>query len=582
MSSIQAIATRPAKGLMPALAVCSLVWLQTASALATTPRIPWHASLADAKASAVISQRPVLAIFIASWSAESQAVEHATRNSPEAAALIASCFEPVIIDVDTQPETATRLNVEHVPTACIIGPGDRVTTRFECPTDPAAFVTSLGRGLQAAAAPPARMAAAVEPNAVPVVASSRSAFSDFSTTATALASPTVGLPNTTASVAAVADKVRGLSRFASSEEAPALPTPSRTTPVAQPLEAAVQVVATETAASPPVLRPWDMPAASTSHPLQPSLQAPPQMMATPTGAVPAAPGGVSPAPATAVWPGTASRFATMEPAVGTPASSAASTPLAVGPALIEPVTTQVPAAVGATQAAATPWLVPQAAMAPNAPPQAIAPQPQQAPQTQQTAVAATANYGNPTPPQANEPQAAAAPGSATSDTSPPVSTFLAGLQKPFNALRGQPAAEPSTMPQPERAPAPPATSMPLGLEGYCPVTLAETGSWVEGQAQWGARHRGRTYLFAGEAQQRTFLADPDRFAPALSGDDPVIAFDTGRTTPGERRFGVTYQSRVYLFSTPETRAAFSANPQRYTTRVAVAEQRGLGAGTIIR
>lgn len=577
MSSFQAIATRRIRGLAPALAVCSLVWLQTGSALATTPQIPWHASLADAKASAVISQRPVLAIFIASWSAESQAVEHATRNSPEAAALIASCFEPVIVDVDTQPETATRLNIEHVPTACIIGPGDQITARFECPTDPAAFVTSLGRGLQAAAAPPARMTAAGEPNAVPVVASSRSAFSDFSTTATALASPTAGLPNTTASVAAVADKVRGLSRFASSEEAPALPVSSHRTPVAQPLEAAVQVVATETATSPPVLRPWDMPAASTPQPLQASLQSPPEMMAAPTGAAPATPGAVTPAPAAAVWPGTASRFATMEPTAATPPPTAASTPLAVGPALIEPVTTQSPAAGGAIQAAATPWLVPQAAVAPNASSQAIAPQPQQ------TAVAATANYGTPTPPQATEPRAAAAPGSAGSDTPAAVSAFLAGLQNPFTALRGQPAAEPSTTPpQPERAAAPPAASMPLGLEGYCPVTLAETGSWVEGQAQWGARHRGRTYLFAGEAQQRTFLADPDRFAPALSGDDPVIAFDTGRTTPGERRFGVTYQSRVYLFSTPETRAAFSANPQRYTTRVAVAEQRGLGTGTIIR
>jgi protein disulfide-isomerase len=114
--------------------------------------------------------------------------------------------------------------------------------------------------------------------------------------------------------------------------------------------------------------------------------------------------------------------------------------------------------------------------------------------------------------------------------------------------------------------------MPLGLEGYCPVTLVDKGSWVEGRAQWGARHRGRTYLFASAEQQKAFLADPDRYAPALSGDDPVLACDTGKQIAGQRRYGVTYQARTYLFSSPETRTAFTANPQRYTARVLLAEQ----------
>ena len=51
-----------------------------------------------------------------------------------------------------------------------------------------------------------------------------------------------------------------------------------------------------------------------------------------------------------------------------------------------------------------------------------------------------------------------------------------------------------------------------------------------------------------------------------------MAFDTGKQTPGLRRYGVTYQQRIYLFSSPETRNAFAANPQRYTERVIVAER----------
>jgi YHS domain-containing protein len=121
------------------------------------------------------------------------------------------------------------------------------------------------------------------------------------------------------------------------------------------------------------------------------------------------------------------------------------------------------------------------------------------------------------------------------------------------------------------APAAEAT-MPLGLEGYCPVTLAEKQAWTEGRPQYGARHRGRTYLFAGPEQQRAFLADPDRYAPALSGDDPVLAFEQGKSMPGQRRYGVVCQSRMFLFATPETRDAFAANPEKYAGRVAMAEQ----------
>lgn len=166
--------------------------------------------------------------------------------------------------------------------------------------------------------------------------------------------------------------------------------------------------------------------------------------------------------------------------------------------------------------------------------------------------------------------------------------MLAALKNPFGMFsRPSPAVTPPPTLPPTLPPVRPQSpvgvtsttqipdtygSMPLGLEGYCPVTLAQKGAWTEGRAQYGARHRGRTYLFAGPEQQQAFLADPDRYAPALSGDDPVLAFESGKTAPGQRRYGVTYQSRMYLFSTPETRTAFAANPERYTTQVKLAEQ----------
>jgi len=135
------------------------------------------------------------------------------------------------------------------------------------------------------------------------------------------------------------------------------------------------------------------------------------------------------------------------------------------------------------------------------------------------------------------------------------------------------APAPATaMPEPIAVAGTDAERMPVGLDGFCPVTLIDKGVWAEGRAQWGVRHRGRTYLFTGPSEQQAFLAAPDRYAPGLSGDDPVLALDSGRQVPGQRRYGVTYQSRMYLFSSPDTRATFAADPQRYTTRVTIAEQ----------
>ena len=53
------------------------------------------------------------------------------------------------------------------------------------------------------------------------------------------------------------------------------------------------------------------------------------------------------------------------------------------------------------------------------------------------------------------------------------------------------------------------------LDGYCPVTLKSLNKWAIGDAQYGAVHRGRTYLFAG-AEQRVI---PSRYSDSHSGQN---------------------------------------------------------------
>ena len=86
-------------------------------------------------------------------------------------------------------------------------------------------------------------------------------------------------------------------------------------------------------------------------------------------------------------------------------------------------------------------------------------------------------------------------------------------------------------------------------------------------------HRGLLYFFAGPEEQRRFFADPDRYAPAVSGSDIVLA-TAGQVVPGRREFGVYYGGRVYLFSSEATRAKFEENPAPYASQALEALRAG--------
>jgi len=139
---------------------------------------------------------------------------------------------------------------------------------------------------------------------------------------------------------------------------------------------------------------------------------------------------------------------------------------------------------------------------------------------------------------------------------------------------------PSGVP-PASSPTPPGNP-PLGLDGYCPVTLCEQQRWAPGNPRWGAIHRGRTYLFAGPEEQRRFFADPDRYAPVISGNDIVLATEQGRVVPGMREHGVFYQGRVYLFSEEGTLEKFSRNPAAYAAQALAALRGGAHVNQTIR
>ena len=114
------------------------------------------------------------------------------------------------------------------------------------------------------------------------------------------------------------------------------------------------------------------------------------------------------------------------------------------------------------------------------------------------------------------------------------------------------------------------TNVPA-LDGYCPVSLMHSQSWVRGLEKFAVRHRGKVYLLSSEQAAKEFMAAPDTFTPVLSGYDPLVFLREGRLVEGSIYDGVLrLDSLVFLFSNEENKEYFRTNYQRLVEELEVA------------
>lgn len=181
------------------------------------------------------------------------------------------------------------------------------------------------------------------------------------------------------------------------------------------------------------------------------------------------------------------------------------------------------------------------------------------------------NYASQPPPQTSSGfQPAIADPSQASTPNPAYGDPGRGFNSSGPGFDNRPASPPAV---PESRPAPAPGNPPLGLDGYCPVTLVEATTWRKGDARWGAVHRGKLYLFAGEDEKARFMADPDGYSPVLSGYDPVRFFESNEIVEGMRKFGVFYRNRetgraqIVLFADEAALNRFQQRPVAYAEMV---------------
>jgi YHS domain-containing protein len=139
--------------------------------------------------------------------------------------------------------------------------------------------------------------------------------------------------------------------------------------------------------------------------------------------------------------------------------------------------------------------------------------------------------------------------------------LLAAADKPAAASAGTPRGLVSR----------PKKETHVALSGYCPVSLVSEKRLVQGQTEYTVAHEGHLYRFANLITFNIFRGDPARYVPVNDGDCPVAQIDRDARQPGDPRYGVLFEGRLYLCASGDDRRRFLDEPAKYAA-VDVAER----------
>ena len=114
-------------------------------------------------------------------------------------------------------------------------------------------------------------------------------------------------------------------------------------------------------------------------------------------------------------------------------------------------------------------------------------------------------------------------------------------------------------------PAPPKATVevPLGLEGFCPVTLSTEERWITGNPAYCTMYQGHLFRFASLEALTIFARSPANYIPVAMGEDIVLKVERNQRVNGDRKFGACFQGRIFLFASQETLNAFAERPDYY-------------------
>jgi YHS domain-containing protein len=107
-----------------------------------------------------------------------------------------------------------------------------------------------------------------------------------------------------------------------------------------------------------------------------------------------------------------------------------------------------------------------------------------------------------------------------------------------------------------------------GFKGFCPVVLRDQRQLADANPGYCSVYHGQRYCFSSSAAQACFDAAPHKYAPVGGGMDIVVKANSDQAVEGTLDFALWYKDRLYLFCSPESLQAFSANPGAYAAAAA--------------
>ena len=102
-----------------------------------------------------------------------------------------------------------------------------------------------------------------------------------------------------------------------------------------------------------------------------------------------------------------------------------------------------------------------------------------------------------------------------------------------------------------------------GLKGFCPVALREHRELVDAVPIYSSTFESQRYYFSSAEAKSHFDQAPHKYASVAGGIDVVVKATSDHSVEGTLDHAVWYKDRLFLFSSPESLEAFSANPLLY-------------------
>ena len=113
------------------------------------------------------------------------------------------------------------------------------------------------------------------------------------------------------------------------------------------------------------------------------------------------------------------------------------------------------------------------------------------------------------------------------------------------------------------SPVPPAAPDVPAFGGLCLSAVRETRSLVSGMPELALQYRDKLLYFSSAEQMQNFRRNPEKYWPRIDGFCPVTLTESGRKVEGQLKYAAIFRQKLWLLNSAENMKKFVSEPSRY-------------------